>query len=86
MIPLSQKGVVDFEYLEISERWWDNKIIKFQKAILRRKYEDDDTLFKMEMLLAMKNEKGWTLFSKGPQVLVVDYDPLIYDSLEEFEN
>ena len=86
MISLSQGRLASIVHIEIPEASWDDINKNFQYKILNRNDEDDDVLFEMEMLLAMKNEKSWALFSKGVEVLVVDYNPLIYDTLEEFEN
>ena len=73
--------------IEISNKFWGNITNTFQSRILNSPANHvDNVLFDIEMLLAMNNEKAWALFSKGPNVLAVDYDPVIYETLEEFVN
>ncbi|KAI9119528.1 hypothetical protein K1719_009404 [Acacia pycnantha] len=65
--------------------FWVNITNSLLSRVQNKNHEQDTVLKEIETLLSYKNEKTWALLSKGNKVLVLGYDPLITNVLEEFD-
>ncbi|MED6143720.1 hypothetical protein PIB30_008667 [Stylosanthes scabra] len=64
--------------------WWNimNLILsKIQKV----DFNLDSTLKDIEILLSMRNKKGWAIVSKGKKVILIEYGKVMMDVMEGFE-
>ncbi|KAI9119466.1 hypothetical protein K1719_009342 [Acacia pycnantha] len=71
----------------MSNFWVNIDITNSTLSRVQNKNHEQDTVHKeIETLLSYKNDKTWALLSKGNKVLVLGYDPLVTNVLEEFND
>ncbi|XP_028784173.1 protein SIEVE ELEMENT OCCLUSION B-like [Neltuma alba] len=65
--------------------FWVNITNSMLSRLQKPNHQQDTVLKDIETLLSYKNEKTWALLSKGPDVLVIGFDPLVTSVLEDFD-
>ncbi|XP_028762366.1 protein SIEVE ELEMENT OCCLUSION B-like [Neltuma alba] len=71
---------------ETSASNFRNKITNSMLSRVQTKNSKQDTILKdLKTLMSYKNERTWALLSKGSNVLVIGFDPLVTSVLEDFD-
>ena len=91
LIKNKPQAIKDFNLQKVGDStkirsFWENITSLFlSKVLLRDVYEQESALEDIQTFLSYNNEKGWAFLSKGKNVRILGYGPLMTKVLKDFK-